>query len=31
MATEKDLSMAIDLAARVGRILHGLVRSLPES
>jgi hypothetical protein len=29
MAPEKDLQIAIDLAARVGRILHGLERSLP--
>ena len=31
MAPEQDLDVAIDLAARVGRILHGLARSLPES
>ena len=31
MAPENDLSNAIDLAARVGRVLHGLVRSLPEA
>ena len=31
MAPEKNLGIAIDLAARVGRILHGLLRSLPES
>ena len=31
MAPEKDLGIAIDLSARVGRILHGLVRSLPET
>ena len=31
MAPETDLQVAIELAARVGRILHGLLRSLPES
>ena len=31
MAPEKALQIPIELAARVGKILHGLERSLPES
>jgi four helix bundle protein len=31
MAPEGELKVAIDLAARVGKFLHGLERSLPES